>query len=795
MTVAEQQPAHPVLATALEAHANGLCVIRARTNGTKAPLGEWERWQTDRPTVEQLHQWFGNGHPGIGIVCGEISGNVEMLELEGVAVAGGVGLEVTRMARATGIGHIIERLRAGYFERTPSKGIHWIYRVAGEPIPGNTKLARRPATAAELAVNPDDKIKTLIETRGEGGFTVIAPSHGPTHPSGAPWTLGGGGLATIPTLTADERKALHDVCRGFDTYSAERIVVQPVAPTKRITPKAFTGTVGDSWMDGVVEHLAATVTWDGLLTRYGWRYLRDDRHGSALYCRPGKDDGVSGWVKNDRLNVFSSSTPLDSTDRTTHDRLEVIAAYEHRGDRQEAARAIAEAAGILAAWKAARDAQGNTAAPAANVDTTTGEIIRSVNLPDEFWNARTFLQHIRQAAHARTACADAVLLVTMVRVASLIPPTTKLPAIVASEASLNLFGAIVSQSGGGKSSGKDIGVELVPIERKDIVDSVPPGSGEGLVEMYFEWVDDDDGGKKKVKRQTKTSAFVWVDEGQSLIKMGERSGATVLQTLRSAWSGQTLGQSNAAQETKRVIPAHKYRMGLVMGFQLQYAAEIIADSEGGTPQRFLFVNATDPSVPKDAPEWPGALRITLPPTITTGHHFTFDPDIASGIRERHHAKVTGARAVDDLDGHVDLVQMKVAAVFAVLDGGRDHVAVSDWELAGEFMATSSAVRQWAIDTARTRLANDAHGRAIAAAMHEQNIADTLYGKAVKAGAKAIAKRLHRTGEPASKTELKDAVAGRDKRNAPVDDMLDFALGKGWIKRSETGWEAGESRPL
>lgn len=790
-----------VLATAIEGHAADICVIPARADGSKRPVGaSWERWQSERPSLDQIHRWFDNGHPGIGIVCGDISGNLEMLELEGVAVAGGVGLEVTRLAREMGVGHIIERLRTGYFERTPSDGVHWIYRVDGSPVPGNTKLARRNATAAELVTNPDDKIKTLIETRGEGGFTIIAPSHGTTHPTGRPWKLGGGSLTTIPTLTTEDRDQLHAVCRKFDTLQLEKITVKPVAAGKRITPQAFTGHVGESWIDTVAEHLAATVTWDQLLSRYGWRYLRQDRHGSDLYCRPGKDDGVGGWIKNDRLNVFSTSTPLDADERTTHDRIEAIAAYEHAGDRTAAARAVAEATGILDTWKQQRDTQALNPRPSTDgVDTDTGEKTDAspVNLPDEFWNARPFLQHIRQAAHSRTVCADSVLLVAMIRYATLIPPTTTLPPVVASRASLNTFGAIVSQSGGGKSTSVDVGSELVPITYTDIVDNMPPGSGEGLIELYLEMVDDvhpDTGKKVKVKRQTKRAAFVFVDEGQSLIAMGERSGSTVLQTLRSAWSGQVLGQSNAAQETNRRLAPHRYRMGLVMGFQLRYAADIIADAEGGTPQRFLFVSATDPAIPEDAPDWPGALPLHLPDVIHTGVDYTIDDDVAAEIRKRHHMKATGKYTPDELDGHADLVRMKVAAVFAGMDGGRQHIGADDWWLAGLFMTTSRAVRAWAIEVARYKAAKDAEGKVAAAANREAQVADTLESRALVSGAKSIARKVHKSSQPVGKGDLHAAVASKHRAAASVDDMIAHAEHHEWIQAAGDAWIAGGSQP-
>ncbi len=50
---------------------------------------------------------------------------------------------------AFGLGDLVGRIREGYTERTPSGGLHLLYRVP-TPAP-NTKLAERPATQDELA--------------------------------------------------------------------------------------------------------------------------------------------------------------------------------------------------------------------------------------------------------------------------------------------------------------------------------------------------------------------------------------------------------------------------------------------------------------------------------------------------------------------------------------------------------------------------------------------------------------------------------------------------------------------
>ena len=806
--MAEPLPTLDVYATALEAHAAGLCPIPARADGSKRPRGTWERWQTERPTIEQLRHWFADGHPGIGIVCGEISGNLEMLELEGVAVAGGVGHEVTRLAKAAGIGHIIERLRHGYTEKTPSNGIHWLYRVDGEPVPGNSKLARRLSTEAELAQNPDDTIKTLIETRGEGGFTIIAPSHGATHPTGKPWyTKDATGIGTIPTITSAERDALHAICRQLDTYTAEKIHVAPIAPARRIKAQRFAGQVSESWVDTVCEHLAATETWDAILSRYGWRYLRQDRHGSDLWCRPGKDDGVGAWVKNDRLNVFSSSTPLDSADRTTHDRLEVVAAYEHRGDRQAAARSVSESTGILDAWKAHRDATGNTAPPVGNTDTEP-EPTDWTNLPNEFWAARPALQHIRQAAHSRLVSADAVLAAVLARIIMLTPPQVVLPNIVGSRVSLNLFVAITDSSGGGKSAAVSVAGELLPTDRTDVIDPILPSSGEGLIDAYMgdEQVDDGEGGKKKrERRQTKVAGLAWVDEGQSLLAQSDRSGSTTMPTIRSAWTGSDLGQHNATNERKRWLKAHAYRLSLIVGFQMAYAATLIADGEGGTPQRFTFASATDLTIDPNA-EWPGKLDWTPPPTLT-GTKFVdidLDPKLTTDIRQRRLDRSRGTSVPDPLDTHMDLRKEKLAAALAILDE-RLHITLDDWALAERIDRASCAVRSLAIEYARSEATRSESAYARKLADRDAVVESSAGQRALESGARAVARKVGRMSTPATRLELRTAVAGRDKKVVSIDDIVDHAVSLRWVHEvavepaspQDDGrrWVTGEAGPI
>lgn len=433
----------------------------------------------------------------------------------------------------------------------------------------------------------------------------------------------------------------------------------------------------------------------------------------------------------------------------------------------------------------------------ADVDPETGEIARSDwrNLPEEFWTASERLEHIRTAAHSRTRSADAVLLFTLARISALVPHTVKLPAIVGGQASLNFLGGVISQSGGGKTTAGDVAAELVPIDRVDVVADVPPGSGEGLTELYFEMVSEEgpDGKNRKVKRQTKYGALIYLDEGQALSEMGSRKGATLLPTLRSAWSGAVIGQSNASTETHRVLKAHTYRMAIMVGFQLEYASGLIDDAAGGTPQRFVFATATDPAVPDTPPEWPGPLQFDIPERIGTGSVVHFDDEIAAEIRRRSLMTTRGEYTPDHLDTHRDLVRMKVAALLAILHD-RLNVTVDDWELAGMVMRSSTAVRSWVIETARAVAARDEQAFARKLADRESFIGDTAEDRANVSGAKSIGRKAHKVGGHCTKRDLISAPSSRSKRIGSVEAMLEIAEQNGWIRSDGDGWIPGESRP-
>lgn len=376
------EPPQDTRAAALAWHSAGVSVVRVATDGTKRPLGAWRQHQQHAATAETLTAWFEGGHPGVGVVCGAVSGGLEMLEFEGRAVEEGLLKEFTEIAEASGLGELWQRLTSGYLERSPSGGIHLLYKVTGIPVPGNTKLAKRPAhddelTDSERAVLTEKPgkvfVRDLVETRGEGGFVVVAPSHGPVHETGRPYDLLAGNPATLPVIDGDEHRALHTIARMLDTPSDDVAKVEPGFSDPAQDAFFRSGPDADSVLKPGEDYEART-DWTHILQPHGWQLL-GARGRTRYWRRPGKDRGVSATTGHaddrDRLYVFSSSTEF-ATERP-YTKFGAYTVLEHGGNHSDAARALKRSGyGAQPAPRhlAAVPAQRSTPAGAPPVDGT-----------------------------------------------------------------------------------------------------------------------------------------------------------------------------------------------------------------------------------------------------------------------------------------------------------------------------------------------------------------------------------------------------------------------------------------
>jgi hypothetical protein len=292
-------------------------------DGTKRPVGEWNQYPRRLAAGAELDQWFGPTQEAIGVVCGHVSGGLEMLEFEGRAVAQGLGSQWRDKLIASGHADLYRRVTDGYTEQTPSGGIHLFYRC--EQIEGNKKLA----SSAD---------GVLIETRGEGGFVVISPTTGNCHPSGNPWKILKGGFDTIATITEEERQTLHDHARALDQMPIRAVPEPPSGPQ--------TSEPGDRPGDRYDTHPDALKRTYDLLVAHGWQHHHQGRDGAYYLTRPDKTtkDGYSATLGHPKTGgqgfyVFTTSSGFEAEHSYTP--FQVLTILEHQGDYSAAARALA----------------------------------------------------------------------------------------------------------------------------------------------------------------------------------------------------------------------------------------------------------------------------------------------------------------------------------------------------------------------------------------------------------------------------------------------------------------------
>jgi hypothetical protein len=326
---------------ARELHDAGLCVLPIKADGTKKPAVSWLGYKVTRTTPEEHDTWFSGDRPrGIAVVYGAVSGGVELIEFEGLAIREGLLDEVTDIMEASGprISEAWQAIVNGWVTESPSGGRHFRVRIEGG-VPGNTKLASRLAREDEYTEDEKQRIRekpnarivrVLIETRGEGGYGLVEPSGGPVHASGHPYVRVAGGPSTIPTIDAETMDAVRTACRMVDALPQPEAV--KTAP--RPAPPRPDGTLrpGDdfesrgSWED-ILRGIFRPLNTRGNETYWGWA----DGVG-GVKATTGKDE-------HDRLFVFATGSEFQS--EVPYSKFGAYALLNHGGDHKAAARELA----------------------------------------------------------------------------------------------------------------------------------------------------------------------------------------------------------------------------------------------------------------------------------------------------------------------------------------------------------------------------------------------------------------------------------------------------------------------
>lgn len=345
--IIEQDTLH---SAAMDYMAAGLCTLPARRAEKRPAVGQWKRYRKRLPTEAELCAWFANEPDAICVLCGQASGQAEIIDFD----AGG---ELFEAWAARIPPDLRDRL---VLERTQSGGYHVFYRCA-ETVCGSMKLAQRKQPVAEEAIylkkhqemvriggkehqvrrDADGSpfvILTLIETRGEGGLFLCAPTDG--------YVVIHGDLCAPPVLTEAERDVLLQTACDLNEY------LPPVVNGPQIS--SGDGDLRPRTASSAAPHTCASHNGDRpgddynkrgdvrkVLDQHGWSLEKSGEN--EYWRRPGKDCGTSATLKVfdgvPILYVFSTNAqPFE--DQRGYTPFAVYCLLEHSGDWAQAARSL-----------------------------------------------------------------------------------------------------------------------------------------------------------------------------------------------------------------------------------------------------------------------------------------------------------------------------------------------------------------------------------------------------------------------------------------------------------------------
>lgn len=261
----------------------------------KSPYNKWKQYQITAISKEELfHQMEQHNTTAVAMLCGKVSGNLEIIDIDVKWYPGVDALLFKDIENY--YPELFSRLR---IHQSPSGGYHLVYRVVQDfVIPGNQKLASRLPSEAELLINPKEKAKCFFETRGEGGYVLAPPSMGyVVHKDNQ-----------IPTLTPFERESIINICRLYN---------QVLKPDKSI----ISGTsFEDNYYDtSPFEHFNLSPSGQNVLLDYGWKPEGRPSGNYIYFTRPlhsptdTKTGGISvGFYTPKRIFHFlTTSTTFD----------------------------------------------------------------------------------------------------------------------------------------------------------------------------------------------------------------------------------------------------------------------------------------------------------------------------------------------------------------------------------------------------------------------------------------------------------------------------------------------------
>jgi replicative DNA helicase len=283
-----------------------LSVIPTKEDKLPALLS-WKPYQTSKIKEEEIDSLFtGANVKGLAIICGAISGGLEVIDVDTKHDTTGSLWEELKALIEDNLQDVYSRL---VIAQTRSGGYHIYYRC--NTIAGNLKLATK--------LNKE----VLIETRGEGGYVIAPPTTAYKYIQGEP--------VNIPTITTEEREILFSITKSFNELQDEK----PKVNTTSATPYNATGLSPFEDYNQRGDIVA-------VLEAKGWRIVSQKGQRINL-LRPGSTDSkTSGNFHTGLrvLRVFSSSTEFNPD--KGYSSSQVFSLLECNGDNKIAYRRLLE---------------------------------------------------------------------------------------------------------------------------------------------------------------------------------------------------------------------------------------------------------------------------------------------------------------------------------------------------------------------------------------------------------------------------------------------------------------------
>lgn len=731
-----------VLRMAQELGRRHLRVVRVYAND-KRPVGlDWVQLATD--DVDVLTSWFGNGTSyNIGVACGPQPSGLNLVVIDVDPKNGGLetwaGFVATYGEPPVTAKHV-----------TPSLGFHLYFN---SPVPIR-----------------NGKLGPGVDVRGDGGQVVVPPSTRVDASTGeilryAPFEKG---LGLWQRDVADMPEWLIALCEKT-----------PIEPVERIDRPARSGEDPPDW-------LRRHWIWIDEVQRDGYEVVR--QVGDDVYIgRPGRSSEHNAVIhlRSNELNAWSTEMPaplrpsqVAPDGSIAWSPWDWYVVHRHGRDGGAARRAVL--------WMMGVGSQGAVyLAPSLVGDSrqqSLGEL-DELYLPDEFWGATALLSEVFRLSLLRQRTPDAVLCALLSMYATTIPMNIWVPPIVAARAPLNLYGCIVSISGGGKTSAMSVASELMGSPgNADIKLRQGLRSGEGLITKVLK---PKSSSAEGVERAMNVGVHIHYDEGGALSKQANQTASTVMPYLNTAWSGAGI-VGGARADSDLGFDAARVRITATIGVQYGIGANLFAGEAAllGFPQRLLFLSGDghpaiqDVEMPEHYVEFE---PLGLP--FLAHHEFTRPIFVELPRVVRQEVWDWSKTKVAPLDGHLMNLRLRVATVLALMHGAGDADFGLFWDLSDQVIRKHCDVRH----TLVASMSMLAQQRQSALGVADSQRAEAAYEYDLGRAVESLMTKLA-SGIVLSSKQIKDHFRSWTKRYPfSHHDVISRALTLGLVVATEGGY--------